>query len=382
MKTAVENVNVFDGNVLLGTQRVVFEGDVILDPNADADIVVDGSGCTLLPGLIESHAHLYSQKMQFMDMAVRGGITTFMDMGIRDPENVSAMGLRNMPGKCQIYSSCGMIFAPGSVMGKAMGYPDYMVLESIDDIPRIVDKEIAFGADYIKVIFEDPERNNGVLFPPEMVKALTDYAHSKGKKVVCHAVSNRSFMLAATCGVDIISHLPYMMKVTPEVVKAVADAGCVIVPTVIMGKSLIDEIISKMPPGARQAAMNAPADPDAFDLTIRLGMYALTEFFKGGVTILAGTDSNLEDPLTVAQVPYGTSLHDELEFFVQGGMTPAEALSAATSVPARVWGLDDRGTIAPGKRADLVMVQGDITEDISCIKKISRVWAAGQEISL
>jgi Amidohydrolase family len=89
------------------------------------------------------------------------------------------------------------------------------------------------------------------------------------------------------------------------------------------------------------------------------------------VPLLAGTDA--PNPGTT----HGASLHRELELLVKAGLTPVEALAAATSVPAKQFGLGDRGTIAPGKRADLVLVDGDPTADIRATRKIAGVWKLG-----
>jgi imidazolonepropionase-like amidohydrolase len=92
---------------------------------------------------------------------------------------------------------------------------------------------------------------------------------------------------------------------------------------------------------------------------------------NAGVTLLAGTDA--PNPGTV----YGESLHRELELLVKCGLSPAQALSAATAEPARVFDLADRGRIAPGKRADLLLVTGDPLTDITATRAIERIWRAG-----
>ncbi|KAK5630572.1 hypothetical protein RRF57_006287 [Xylaria bambusicola] len=99
-----------------------------------------------------------------------------------------------------------------------------------------------------------------------------------------------------------------------------------------------------------------------------------------GVPVIAGTDANLVQGL-IAIVPFGISLHEELRLLVNAGLSPAEALRAATSVAAEHWGLSDRGVIAPGKRADLVLLSGNPLEDISATQTIQRVWLAGIEFS-
>ncbi len=95
-----------------------------------------------------------------------------------------------------------------------------------------------------------------------------------------------------------------------------------------------------------------------------------------GVPILAGTDAPAPGSWN------GASLHQELELLVKAGLSPSEALSAATSVPARTFGLKDRGLIAPGLRADLVLVHGDPTRDITSTRDIVAVWKAGKLLEL
>jgi imidazolonepropionase-like amidohydrolase len=99
-------------------------------------------------------------------------------------------------------------------------------------------------------------------------------------------------------------------------------------------------------------------------------------FHRAGAIILAGTDSN--DDLTAPyQIAHGESLHEELERLVDAGLTPAEALRGATSLAAATFGLTDLGVIAPGRRADLVLVDGDPTRDISATRNIRGVWIGG-----
>ncbi|XVU27744.1 amidohydrolase family protein [Actinoplanes sp. CA-054009] len=102
-------------------------------------------------------------------------------------------------------------------------------------------------------------------------------------------------------------------------------------------------------------------------------------FRRAGRAVLAGTDAN-DEPGAPCQVPYGVSLHDELERLVAAGLTPAEALRAATARPAEIFGLGDRGVIAAGRRADLVLVDGDPTRDITATRAIRGVWIGGARV--
>ena len=104
-------------------------------------------------------------------------------------------------------------------------------------------------------------------------------------------------------------------------------------------------------------------------------MLAVAQLHRNGVRLLAGTDAS--SPGTA----HGASLHDELHLLVLAGLSPPAALAAATSVPAAAFGLTDRGGIAPGMRADLVLVHGDPEHDITETRTIGQVWRAGHPAS-
>jgi len=104
------------------------------------------------------------------------------------------------------------------------------------------------------------------------------------------------------------------------------------------------------------------------------------QWYRAGVTILAGTDAN-QAPSAPASPPYGTSLHHELELLVDAGLSAVDAVRSATILAAEQFGLTDRGVIAPGKRADLVLIDGDPLQDISAVSKITAVWCAGVPVA-
>ena len=108
---------------------------------------------------------------------------------------------------------------------------------------------------------------------------------------------------------------------------------------------------------------------------------SVTAMYKAGVTILAGTDANVAEH-SPASVLHGVSLHQELELLVNAGLSPIDALRAATSVPAEIFGLHDRGVIAPGYRADLLLIAEDPTRNIRATSSVQRVWCGGIQVSL
>ena len=105
---------------------------------------------------------------------------------------------------------------------------------------------------------------------------------------------------------------------------------------------------------------------------------SVTALYKAGVPILAGTDANLQQGPPF-HVPFGDSMHLELQLLVKAGLSALDALRAATVLPAKHYGLKDRGKVEVGMRADLVLVRCDPTVDISCSRHIRKVWIAGME---
>lgn len=106
----------------------------------------------------------------------------------------------------------------------------------------------------------------------------------------------------------------------------------------------------------------------------------VSSLYRAGVPILAGTDAN-SAPFVPANVPHGSSLHHELELLVEAGLFNLDALRAATSIPAKHFELGDRGLIEPGRRADLILINGDPLLDIRATTLIQKVWIKGKEIS-
>jgi imidazolonepropionase-like amidohydrolase len=110
-------------------------------------------------------------------------------------------------------------------------------------------------------------------------------------------------------------------------------------------------------------------------------LQSVEAMYRAGVTILAGTDANNAEHSPVSVV-HGESIHQEMELLVQAGLSTVDALRAATFLPAEVFGLRDRGMIEQGRRADLILIDEDPTEDIRRTRGIRRVWCNGIEVAL
>jgi imidazolonepropionase-like amidohydrolase len=356
----IRNVKIFDGTKITDQESVVIENGVISDKKV-GDLIVDGKGGTLLPGLIDSHVHLYERKN--LEEMTRYGVTTAMDMGTRSPDVIDR--LRNLPGLTDIRSCYSPAFAKGSELSRKMGFTAASNVTSVDDADRFVKEQVAHGADYIKVILEEQSVNGGgAPFPPEILSAIVYKAHQGGKLVIAHVIAPKTYREAIETGVDVLTHTPFAIGLPRPLIEKMSTQNLVSVPTMYMMKGIVETIKQKNP--------MVPFDYNYVRQTV-------STLHECKVTLMAGTDSNMNDPTTPFSAPYGISLLDELCLMVDAGLTPIEALQSATSIPARYWGLNDRGVIKAGNRADLLLVDGDPTADIHTLKNIKRIWISGNE---
>ncbi|KAI1202824.1 putative hydrolase [Nemania serpens] len=354
-KTAIENVRVFDGYQLLPATTVVIEGDTIrsIGSCSNADIHIDGNGGVLLPGFIDAHAHP-SNITDLQDLS-RYGVTTAMLMACFQPQ--LCQSLKNHIGLVDIVAGSLIAAAPGSMHGNIVvavdGNEDRLV-HNVSMAPQWVDDAVSWGPAFVKLIAESPGLDQ------ETLNALTKRSHEHGKRVACHASAIDAYNQAVTAGVDNIQHAPLDNPISPVVARGIASRGQVATPTLTILRAISDSS-----PQTRNYT--------AAEETVR-------RLKEAGVPIIAGTDANLVQGL-IAIVPFGISLHEELRLLVTAGLSPAEALRAATSNAAEQWGLSDRGVIAPGKRADLVLLSGNPLDDIDATKTIQKIWLAGVEFS-
>lgn len=385
---AIEHVRVFDGTQVSSADTVVVQGGKIvavgsgLEPPAGAQ-VVDGSGDTLLPGLIDAHVHVLDRDA--LKQSLVFGVTTALDM-FMDWKLAQQIRKEQAAGEdrdCADLRSAGTcVTAPGG-HGTEYGLK-IPTLSSPQDAQAFVDARIAEGSDYIKIIYDDGSAY-GIHSPTlsrETMAAVVIAAHRRGKLAVAHIGSYQGARDAINAGVDGLMHLFIDRAPDADFGKFVAEHRAFVVPTLGVlssicskpsGESLItDPNIGPYLPESAIANLKQsfPQDPgehcdyDAAPASIRLLQAA-------GVPILAGTDA--PNPGTT----FGASLHRELELLVEAGLTPQAALVAATSAPARAFHLDDRGRIAPGLRADLLLVKGDPTTDIKATRDIVAVWKLG-----
>ena len=380
--TTIVNARVFDGKASQDWTSVRFADGLITtcsvaSATQEGDEVIDAGGGTLLPGLIDAHVHLVPGALA---QSLTFGVTTVLDM-FSHPDLVASAKEQavSRPDVADVRSSGIGATAPGG--HPSMMYAPFPTLTTADQAEQFVAERIEAGSDYLKII-----SGTGGLWPsldPETIESLVGAAHARGLVVVAHVSSTAGVKEVVSAGVDVVAHVPANAELGSALVERMAEAGIVVVPTLATIENTLGE-----PGGA--AVLGDPrlasvlGDAWARRLTSdSAGWHGrhtppysraednVRQLAAAGVTLLAGTDA--PNPGTV----FGASLHRELELLVGCGATPVQALTAATAEPARVFGLDDRGCVAAGQRADLVLVSGDPLTDITATRGIERIWRGG-----
>ena len=382
---AFRGVDVFDGSrILRRTTVIVRDGmiravgpDVAIPPSAR---VVDGKGKTLLPGLFDAHAHLGVRIAEaFLRDALTFGVTTELEMGGSEV----SLGLRNKIASGETVDGADLRTA-GIVVTVPKGHPTQMdgpaipTLAPGDDVQAFVDARIAEGADYIKIVYDHA-------FPTLTKQQLEDVvaaAHRRNKLVVAHILAQRDARDAIAAGADGLVHVFADSPPEADFAGFAARHHVFVVPTLAVIESATGasdkswwqnapNVVSYITPSMRRGLdMTMPPGIGA-KLKLTHAQAAVGALRRAGVPILAGTDAPSPG------LAHGLHLHRELELLVLSGLTPSEALASATSEPARAFGFHDRGRIAEGLRADLLLVNGDPTVDIRATRDIVGVWKLG-----
>ena len=400
--TLIRNARVFDSEkAQLGAASDVRVKDgkiVSVSPAskdaANADHVIDANGKVLLPGLFDMHGHVGRWDG---GLNLAAGVTTVRDMG-----NDNAT-LQQMMG--EIHN--GTLMSPdvvpaGFIEGESkFSARNGFVVKNLDDAKKAVDWYAQHKYPQIKIYNS---------FPKDILKDTVAYAHSKGLRVSGHVPAFLRAQDVVDDGFDEIQHINQLMlnffvdektdtrtlarfylvadktdgldldsQPVQDFIGTLAKKQVVIDPTLATFEFLhqregemspiVADVADHLPPdiqrGRRAAEMNIPDDATA--ARYNRSYDKLVDFvgraYKAGVPLVAGTDEMV-----------GFTLQRELELYVKAGLTPSQALQVATWNGARYSRtLAERGSVSPGKRSDLVLIDGDPTTNISDIRKVALV---------
>ncbi|MGO1071170.1 amidohydrolase family protein [Lysobacter sp. CA199] len=387
-------------SVLIENERIVrVAPDASLKAPANAE-VFDAGDRFLMPGLWDVHKH-YSDSDGAMDIA--NGITSSRDVA----NNTDAFleKIKRFDAGTEIgprVLAAGFIDGPGPYAG-----PTKMLVATPEEAIKAVDWYADHGYMQIKSYSS---------LKPELVPVIADRAHARGLRYSGHVPAFMSAKQFIEAGADELQHLLFvelnfmyprvqdthtMARLTevaahaaefppekPEVREFIAFLKrhhTVLDPTMGIGEDLfagnpqdktppgLKTVASRLPPQAQRnlswGALKAPkGEEDAYAKSFPAMMRLLKALYDAGVTIMPGTDALA-----------GYMLHSELSIYARAGIPNAEVLRLATLTPSQVLGVDkDRGVIAPGKYADLVLIDGDPIKDMEDIRKVDAVFKGGK----
>jgi imidazolonepropionase-like amidohydrolase len=388
---------------------LVVRGDLIeavLDPGAEhgAGRVVDVSGHTVLPGFFDLHVHTSDPAgpygwfvadrflQEHLAALLRAGVTTFMDLG---NDRRIAFELRDRIRRGEIAGPD--MLAVGSMITVTGGHPCYpgspvggvcLLVDSVEEVERVRTELLPYAPDALKI----PLSASAGLpsLDPDALVEIVAAADATGVPVFTHVAGQLDVEQALDAGVKILAHIPMFEALSPALIDRLAAEGISVVPTLAVNESLYDlargtdryddpGLEEDVPLEVLEALRAAPADTerrrDHMSSRREIAFENLARCFAAGVRVVTGTDSGIWGAL------HGHALHDEIILMVEhADATPAQALTAATEDAAAALGLVDRGRLAPGLLADLVVVAGNPLERIEDVRAITAVFRAGQEV--
>jgi imidazolonepropionase-like amidohydrolase len=371
----------------------VFEGKLPQGRVPDGTPILDLKGCTILPGLIDTHVHLNMPgDGSLLEVVVRetdgvlvatttlsarraldAGITTVRDVGgarrsVFDARR--ALDLGHGPGARIL--ACGQ---PITITG---GHTWYFGGEADgEDGLRLKVREMCkLGADFIKVMASGGGTVNTMSwlpsYSPRELAALADEAHRQGRKITAHCLCAEASNWVVEAGFDGIEHGGFIVnkaghqKYEPATAEKLARAGIPVTSTLAVGGFTLKAM--------RAIEHRTPAEQHVLDRWLRMFDENITQFrrmHEAGVVWVAGTDAGWRFT-TIEGMPL------ELELMQQGGFSALQAITAGTGLAARVLGIEDRvGTLRPGMIADVIAVAGDPLDDLSRLGDPRLVMQAG-----
>jgi imidazolonepropionase-like amidohydrolase len=381
-----------NGGRSLGNAVVLVDGDRITAIGSADDVsipahaeTIDVSGTWLIPGLMNMHVHLglvLPGKMA-VELAeeTEGELTLRMAQAARESLEAGVTTIR-LPGE-QRHGDLSLkkaiargqahgprIFSAGESLVITGGHGSEKGVAYSDgpyELTKAARREISAGASWVKILISGGIATEGggiseALMTPEEIHAVVDAAHRFGAKVAAHSGSPAATDIAVEAGIDSIEHGYFLDR---PVLRKMKQHGTWLVPTIVVSQPATQPFFEKI------------GSPDWYlerrNSVGKVHWQALQMAIEEGVNIALGTDQLPAEPNDGT-----TSTAREAQYYVEAGMTPLQALRAATIEPARMLNAEDTiGSLEVGKYADIVAVAKDPTEDIKALRGIQFVMKGG-----
>jgi imidazolonepropionase-like amidohydrolase len=377
--------NVRNAVVIVEDERITSigaRGDVEVPGNAE---VIDASGKWLIPGLMNMHVHLglvLPGKMATeLANETEGALTLRMAAAARESLDAGVTTIRS-PGD-QRHGDLALkqaiekglahgprIFSAGEALAITGGHgsdPGVAHDDGPYELVKAARLQISSGASWIKILISGGIATDGgdiaeALMTPEEINAVIDAAHRFGAKVTAHSGSAAATSIAVDAGIDCIEHGYFLDR---PILRKMKENGTWLVPTIVVSQPATQPFFEKI--GSPEWYLKRRESVGKVHWT------ALETAIREGVNIALGTDQLPAEPNDGT-----TATAREAQYYVEAGMTPLQALRAATIEPARMLEADDEiGSLEAGKYADIVVLNADPTADIKALRDIRLVMKGG-----
>ncbi len=370
-----------DAVVLVSGGRITEVGPSSRVAVPDNATHIDLRGKTLLPGFINAHGHVTGNDRAALDQQLllygRYGVTTVFSLGGEGPDGLA---LRDEPAQGR-----ARLFVAGPVV---TGTTPEAVAEEVE-------KNAAMNVDWIKIRVDDNLGTTSKM-PRDAWKAAIDRAHARGLPVAAHIFYREDALDLLREGVDLIAHSIRDQPVNAEIIQLARDRGVCVSPTLMREVSTFiyesrpqffddefflryadEDAVAQWSTPERQQQIRASASAQQYKVALEQASANIKPLAHGGVRIAMGTDTG---PAGRFQ---GYFEHLELEHLVKSGLTPMQAIVAATGDAARCMRQEGAiGVIRPGAHADLVAYGANPAEDIRHTRTLEAVWVGGDPVPL
>ena len=403
----IRNATVVDGAGSPPTRAtVLISGDritAIVNPDTPPGVpppgvsMIDAAGYTLIPGLFDLHTHLSTANAPGIQPDWAKHLAAYLLCGVTTVADLGSYGEAFAPRRELLAN--GQVAGPHIQMayrlttpgghGAEAGRPDIFSLEVVTprEARHAILETLPYHPDLIK-IFTDGWRYGRApamtSMDPATLEAAVAEAHKNNLPVITHTVTLERAKDAARAKVDVLGHAIQDVPVDDELIRLFRESGIVYVPTMAIyeprGNDLLTPLLKLVLEPAALDKLKLVPPTGAARTTPRWEVLRnnVARLHAAGIPIASGTDAGG----SVGTTYHGWATLREIELLTGAGLTPLEAITAATGVSARALRVNrDRGTIAPGMLADLVLIKGSPLENIHDMQNIERVWLAGKEVN-
>ncbi|EDP71853.1 amidohydrolase [Flavobacteriales bacterium ALC-1] len=354
----IENVKVFDGEKVIKSTSVKVENGVITEISesikaSDIDIVIDGKGKTLMPALSNAHVHAWAAPS--LNEAAKAGVLNVMDMHGVEMYQTTMRQLKDSTNYANYYVAGYAATAPEG-HGTQFGFPT-PTLTKPEEAKQFIEDRVKANVDHIKIIVEPWKAT----LDSETVAELIKEAHKADKIAVVHVSKLKDAVDVISNDADGLVHIWWDKELETSQLKELSENKTFfVIPTLLTTIKAFE-------------SMGAGAN----NLLTKMQLLSeVKKMYEVGIPILAGTD-----PPNLG-INYGTDLYKELILLSESGIPNIEVLKAGTINIVTAFGLENTGLIKVNYSADMLLIDGDPTEDIKAISNINTIWKRGKKVKL